>query len=176
MNVCRGLARAAICTMGLAAILIGCTAKKGTNPYDAGIVGSWPTDATGRYERTRENRFCPGNPLGCQFRLVRTDTVDVCSDPTDAFIGEYLSGWDLSSLETSGKISDSLYYVTARLTSPAACYWYLTLSSEDTHQPPSREGWQFTVIYDTDCQEWYPGTDRFTYTRIGDGDCAEEEH
>ena len=170
----RSVIRAVVLGVWVAIIQLGCSSEKATNPYDAGISGSWPADAVGLFERTTERRFCPGNPLGCQFKLLRTDTVETCGDPTTTFIEEYLRGWDLSTLETSGEISDSLYSVAARLTSPTGCHWYLTVSSEDTQHPPSKDGWQFIVIYDTDCQEWYPSTDRFTYTRIGDADCPSE--
>lgn len=162
------------CALLLSLIILGCSGNKGTNSTGTGIQGTWPTDAVGRYERTVERRFCPGNPLGCQYRLLLTDTVEVCGDPTDAFVAEYLKGWSFPSSEVTGEISDSLYVAYFKFPDTPNCYWYLTLSTEGTHQPPSKNGWQFTVVFDTDCQEWYAGTDRFTYTRIDDGDCPAE--
>lgn len=158
----------------LSCTVVGCSGKKGTEPTGTGIQGSWPADAVGQYERTREYQFCPGNPLGCHYDLEHTDTVEVCGDPTENFITEFIEGYDFPTREISGHISDSLYFVYVRYPTTRNCYMYLTMSTERTNQPPSRDGWQFTVVFDTDCGEWYPGMFRYTYTRIGDGDCLAE--
>jgi len=163
--------------LGLALLLgclfLNCSGDKGTGP-STGIAGMWPAEAVGRYVRTHEYQICPFNPLACQYRLYATDTVDVCGDLTDDFVNEFLEGWSFPPPEVSGEISDSLYYIYEVFASTDDCFFYLTISTEKTHRPPSRDGWQFTVVFDTDCGEWYPGTNRFTYTRIGDVDCPSD--
>ena len=145
---------------------------KGTSPTH-GIIGTWPAEATGLYERTWEARNCGYLPFGCDYKVWRTDTVAVCGDPTEEFLAYFLKGWSFPSKEIDGQIGTSIYYIV--LMAGGEGYEYrITLSSKTTDRPPSHDGWQFKVSFEClTCDDWHDVPQRFTYTRIGDVDCAE---
>ena len=162
----------------VAALATNC-GDKGTNPHH-GITGTWPVEATGRYQLVTEYRFCPYLPFGCDYDTVSIDTMDICGDPTPFFISWYT--WWLAdvgatpNITVDGEISDSLYHL---LISTSTSYGYLDevdITSASTGLPPAREKWQVTGVRDClSCEEYYKNTDRFTFIRIGDGDCTDAD-
>lgn len=144
---------------------------KGTGPSH-GITGTWPAEATGRYEMTREYRFCPLLPFGCDYDTVGIDTMDICGDPTSYFVDSYTAFMSGVDIVLDGEISDSLYHVVITTTNSSGFHGEVQITSESTGLPPARDKWQVTGVYDCiSCEEWYKSTDRFTFIRIGDADC-----
>ena len=161
------------CQCALLVLLAGCGDEKGTNPADT-LIGSWPAEATGRYALVVEGNAC-GGPFGnCAFQIYWTDTLEVCSDPMIEKFSD--PRWHVETIELAGIASDSLYKVNVFLTHTIGCQTVFTVSTEEG-SPPSREGWQFLMkMSSVTCglePELDPTLYRYTYARLGDGQCEE---
>jgi len=157
----------------LASFIYACGSDKGTNSKP-GLVGEWPSEATGWYELEIEIKYCENGPFGnCNWLLDWTDTVLVCSDPV---VADFMRFNFVKSVTLDGISSDSLYEVVANV-DYGGCQSLWSYSTEETGNPPTADGWQFLrKNLQTTCGLEEPEVDpalyRYTYTRIGDADCS----
>lgn len=132
----------------------------------------WPSEATGRFERVREEPI-PAIPQGI-WVVVRTDTVTICGEPFDPETDAWVMG---EVIAISRHISDTLYEVITDfeviLTDAHVCTNRVTMSSRETEMPPSSSGWRFIHRYSSvTCPQVRGFSERYTFSRVGDFDCV----
>ena len=170
----------AIVWLGVAAlmavlVIVGCGSKGGsstTGPSSQNTLQvDWPTDATGLYSVKVEIERC--GLVACTWDSTDAYDVPVCGTlfnvESDTSIGLIINSVDGIVADTAINVTID---ATIRVDDETTCGMIVTISTEETGQPPSREGWQY--IYKTrftGCPQAAGFRLRYTFTRKGSYPC-----